>query len=534
MNGEHSWRGARVYTIGHSTRSLDELTALLRTYGVSMLVDIRTVPRSRHNPQFNVDVLGGALRSRGIGYVHLAALGGLRHARKDSTNMGWRNASFRGYADYMQTPSFEEGLEELRALAARDTVAIMCAEAVPWRCHRSLVADALAARGATVEHIVGAGRANPHKLTPFAKVEDEHVTYPGDEQDPHSLATRSPFHLEATVRVLQRRPSNLVDVWDDGRYLRVLPSSSGPVLVEVENRGTLDRPDLRLSVRHGDEAKAVRGGLLETLRTILGLDIDPAPMQRLAEDEPALRPTAMALRGMRPPRYSTLFEAFANVIPFQQVSLDAGVAVTRRIVERFGARIEHGERTFHAFPLAETIADARLSRLKSCGLSARKAESLRGAARTVASGELTEDMLTTASTPEALQALMALPGIGPWSAGLVLLRGLGRLDVFPSGDVGVERGLTALLHVAPGAPLLRVVERFGDLRGYLYFCSLGKSLLKRGLIGAAPPRATARVVRGGPPTTVRTAIPPRRGPRPSARADTRRSPARHRTEARRR
>jgi uncharacterized protein (DUF488 family) len=139
---------------------------------------VRTIPRSRANPQYDGRALSRALTAAGIGYVHLPHLGGLRHARKDSENGGWRNASFRGYADHMQTPEFEEGLCELRALAKEGPVAVMCAEAVPWRCHRSLLADALLARGVVVEHIVGRGRTRPHRLTPFAHIEGRKVTYP--------------------------------------------------------------------------------------------------------------------------------------------------------------------------------------------------------------------------------------------------------------------------------------------------------------------------------------------------------------------
>jgi uncharacterized protein (DUF488 family) len=168
-----------IYTVGHSTRSLDELVALLRSFDVTTLVDVRTVPRSRHNPQFNTDALGPALRPHGLAYVHMPALGGLRKPRKDSPNAGWRNQSFRGYADYMQTPPFAEALDQLIALSERSTPAIMCAEAVPWRCHRSLVADALLARGLPVQHIMAPGRANPHKLTAFARVTGTQVTYPG-------------------------------------------------------------------------------------------------------------------------------------------------------------------------------------------------------------------------------------------------------------------------------------------------------------------------------------------------------------------
>lgn len=485
-----SWCGVRVFTVGHSTRTLDELLALLGTFDVSVLVDIRTVPRSRHNPQFNADALAAVVPPRGLRYVNLPALGGLRRTRKDSINIGWRNTSFRGYADYMQTAGFEEGLADLRAIAAKGRIALMCAEAVPWRCHRSLVADALTIRGASVEHILGSGRANPHHLTAFAKVEDGRVTYPAEERAVHDegrLPTRAPFHLEATVRVLQRRPTNLVEIWDEGRYRRVLPVAGGLVLVEVENRGTIDRPDVRVSMHDGEEAAASRAEVHRALRRILGLDLDPEPLQRIAEAERKLRPTALALRGMRPPRFPGLFEAFANVVPFQQVSLEAGVAVTGRLIERFGARVEVGGRRYHAFPTAETVAGARVTALRSCGLSTKKAESLRGVARSIASGDLSEDALVATSTSDALRTLTELSGIGPWSAGLVLLRGLGRLDVFPSGDVGVARGLGALLRVDDGAQLRRVVERFGDLRGYLYFCSLGASLLAKGLIHAAPP-----------------------------------------------
>jgi uncharacterized protein (DUF488 family) len=151
---------------------------MLRAFDVTILADVRTVPRSRHNPQFNAESLRRNLRSRRIRYAPVPELGGLRRARPDSSNTGWRNASFRGYADYMQTDEFEEGLANLRALADEGTVAIMCAEAVPWRCHRSLIADALTARGAAVEHITSARRAAPHRLTPFARIKRSRVTYP--------------------------------------------------------------------------------------------------------------------------------------------------------------------------------------------------------------------------------------------------------------------------------------------------------------------------------------------------------------------
>jgi uncharacterized protein (DUF488 family) len=169
-----------VLTVGHSTRTLEAFIALLQVYGATRVVDVRTVPRSRHNPQFNKASLPGSLKKAGLGYVHLAGLGGLRHAKADSPNGGWRNASFRGYADYMQTPEFERSLDELIELARREKVALMCAEAVPWRCHRSLIADALLVRGICTEDIMSATRRQVHQLTPFAKVRGAAITYPAE------------------------------------------------------------------------------------------------------------------------------------------------------------------------------------------------------------------------------------------------------------------------------------------------------------------------------------------------------------------
>jgi uncharacterized protein (DUF488 family) len=179
MDDPSTWRDVRIFTIGHSTRPFEELVDLLRAFAVDLVADIRTIPRSRHNPQYDGGTLPAALQSQRLGYAHLPALGGLRRPRPDSPNAGWRNASFRGFADYMLTPEFEAGLEELRRLTTRARVALMCAEAVPWRCHRSLVADALTARGAQVEHITGPGRAGAHRLTAFAEVAGQVVTYPG-------------------------------------------------------------------------------------------------------------------------------------------------------------------------------------------------------------------------------------------------------------------------------------------------------------------------------------------------------------------
>jgi uncharacterized protein (DUF488 family) len=167
-----------VLTVGHSDRPLQDFLRVLRAHRVTLVADVRKMPRSRRNPQFGPDTLPEALRGDGIGYVHIPGLGGLRRSRPDSPNAGWRNASFRGYADYMLTPEFEQGLRELLEQARGQRAAVMCAEAVPWRCHRSLIADALSVRGVAVEHILGASRTRPHVLRPWARVQGTRVTYP--------------------------------------------------------------------------------------------------------------------------------------------------------------------------------------------------------------------------------------------------------------------------------------------------------------------------------------------------------------------
>jgi len=165
-----------IYTIGHSTRTLEELVEILKVYSIERLVDVRTMPRSRHTPQFNAENLANSLKRNGINYFHLDTLGGLRKTSKDSINKGWRNTSFRGYADYMQTEDFKRGLSELMELAVVPT-AIMCAEAVPWRCHRSLIGDALLVRGIEVIDIFSETKSVPEKLTSFAQTEGLTITY---------------------------------------------------------------------------------------------------------------------------------------------------------------------------------------------------------------------------------------------------------------------------------------------------------------------------------------------------------------------
>ena len=175
-----------IFTVGHSTRTAEEFIALLRAHAIEQLVDVRTIPRSRHNPQFAGDALSRSLHDAGILYRHRKTLGGLRHARRDSVNTGWRNTSFRGYADNMQTPEFEHALDELITLARERRTAIMCAEAVPWRCHRSLIADALLVRGIDAEEIASPTSTRRHTLTSFAQVNGTRITYPPQNAQPVS------------------------------------------------------------------------------------------------------------------------------------------------------------------------------------------------------------------------------------------------------------------------------------------------------------------------------------------------------------
>ena len=169
-----------LWTIGHSTRHIEEFIGLLQTQGIQVLADVRMTPYSRRNPQFHSEALAKSLADAGIQYRHMPALGGRRKTRPDSVNVGWRNESFRGYADYMQTREFWNALDDLMATAQRLSAAIMCAEAVPWRCHRTLISDALVSRGWTVRHIISASSLQTHILTPFAKLEAGRLTYPAE------------------------------------------------------------------------------------------------------------------------------------------------------------------------------------------------------------------------------------------------------------------------------------------------------------------------------------------------------------------
>jgi DNA-3-methyladenine glycosylase II len=258
-------------------------------------------------------------------------------------------------------------------------------------------------------------------------------------------------------------------------------------MVAVANAGSIDAQDLRLEILAGTVSDQTARDVMARVRRMLGLDAAPAPTAWLAEMEPRFAAVAAALAGFRPPCFPSLFETCARVLPFQQLSLDAGTAIIGRLVERAGASLTlHGQYWF-AFPSPETIADAPMSLLRETGLSRTKAMALQTLARLTLAGELGIARFQALPTDAALAELRTLPGIGPWSAGLILLRGMRRMDVFPSGDVGAARNLTGLLGLS--APLTPAeasafAAQFGDRRGYLYFLSLGSQLLARDVLAS--------------------------------------------------
>ncbi len=213
-----------IYTIGHSTHPTDEFIEILQAHGIGRLVDVRTIPKSRRNPQFWKHELAGNLRARGITYRHVKALGGLRHRRQDSPNGAWRNTSFQGYADHMLTDEFNDAVADLLERGHNDDLVIMCAEAVPWRCHRSLIGDALLVRGAQVMDIFSATNAKPHTLTSFAHVQGTRITYPKDAASASEVSIGSDDRLEHDPR--RRRAGDHEQRRDDDRQ-GILPEHCG-------------------------------------------------------------------------------------------------------------------------------------------------------------------------------------------------------------------------------------------------------------------------------------------------------------------
>jgi len=303
-----------------------------------------------------------------------------------------------------------------------------------------------------------------------------------------SLPVAAPFNLLVTVRLLQRRPVNRVDRWENGRYVRVVRTPGGLRLISVRDDGTIHRPDLRLAFHGNEPAGDERRQIVSTVRWVLGLDAEPGPVDWLVEREPTFAPVARPLTGFRVPCFADLFDTCLSVIPFQQLSLDAGVAIYGRIVDRWGPVLEAGEGSWRGMPTPNVIAEADPDALREVGLSRAKVTALQSLARIALDGGLDADRFQSRATEEARREIVKLPGIGPWSADVIMLRGLRRVDLFPPGDTGSARGLTALL----GLPDLLTPSQaagyalqFGDRRGYLYFLSLGSQLIRKGILDPA-------------------------------------------------
>jgi len=294
----------------------------------------------------------------------------------------------------------------------------------------------------------------------------------------HEIGVKPPFRLDLTVSALRRTPTNVVDVYTpDGRYLRALNGRTKPVIVSVTQPR---RNALSVSVKgsRADDVPAVA-----CIRRILGTDRNLSAFYRRARDIPWLAPLARRMRGLRPPRYPELFEACTNAILFQQVSLQAASAIMRRLLHVVGTDVEHEGVPLVVFPKAERFLDAKDAALRAAGLSASKLATLRRAAEAIASGALTEAMLDELPSEVAALLLQGIKGIGPWTASLILLRGLGRIDVLPGNDSGVRANLDRF--AGKRVTTASVVEQLGTQRGMAYFCLLLARLDTRGEIGRA-------------------------------------------------
>ena len=294
----------------------------------------------------------------------------------------------------------------------------------------------------------------------------------------HRIQVQSPYRLDLTVSALRRTPTNVVDVYTpDGRYLRAFNGRTRPVIVSVTQPR---RNTLSVSVRGNATDRA---WALASVRRMLGTERDLTDFHRHARTVAWLAPLARRLRGIRPPRYPTLFEACANAILFQQVSLRAAGAIMRRLLLALGTEVEHDGVPLVVFPSVERFLAAKDPILRAAGLSANKLATLRRAGEAIATGALSEEMLDEQSSEDAGLLLQGIKGIGPWTAAVILLRGLGRIDVFPARDSGVAANLT----LVAGRPVNaeRLVRKLGSQRGMLYFCLLLARLETRGEIGKA-------------------------------------------------
>ncbi len=300
-----------------------------------------------------------------------------------------------------------------------------------------------------------------------------------------------PFRLDATVAVLRRNVRNPVDRWDGERYLRVFDLTTELSAVTVRQVGPLENPRLLLDITV--ENDALLHLTVRIVRTMLGLDLDLRGLYTLARRDRRLRSMVEPLRGMKPPRLASVFESLVGAVACQQLSITAGMTIMGRLVQRFGRHAEVGDHDAFAFPRADALAGASQDELRGLGFSYAKARTLIGLARDVLGGALDLEDLAKESNDTALARLRAQPGIGPWSAEYALLRGLGRLDVFPVDDVGAANALAHRLDLRSTPTPARVREitaRWGEWRGAVYLHLLGLRFIDSGQLAPSPAAGT--------------------------------------------
>lgn len=310
------------------------------------------------------------------------------------------------------------------------------------------------------------------------------------EEGHWTLELPRPYSLAITVQLLRRTPSNLANRWEAGGYIRGIRTPQGNCLVTVRQCRSIEANSAEVTIYAPDISERLHADVVAILRRVLGLDVEVAELSARFDVEPRLQSIAQHLRGMRPPRFPDLFETIASVVPFQQLSLESGVAMLNRLVQTFGESVENDPLQAWVFPSAQSVAAATVADVRGCGFSTAKAQTLTHLAHLVATGALTESHLAVLPTAKLLTALEELPGIGPWTAAVIALRGFGRLDAFPPGDAGIRRYLGQVFGRAE--PLSdeeerSLVERLGPARGLLYFYVLGWRLAQRGLIDGIIP-----------------------------------------------
>jgi DNA-3-methyladenine glycosylase II len=293
------------------------------------------------------------------------------------------------------------------------------------------------------------------------------------------VAITAPYRLDLTVSVLRRLSTNLVDLFtQDGQYVRVLGGSTGPVIARI----TQARPDALTVTLEGDEP--ARGRALALVRRMLGVDRDLAHFDRAAAAIPWLNPLARRMRGVRPPRYPTLWEACVNAIVFQQVSLVAASAIMERLIVAVEPSLSRDGLSLYEFPSAERVLGADDDLLRAAGLSSSKLATLRRVGEALATGTLDESVLAERTSTDAAGVLRGIKGIGPWTAAVILLRGLGRLDVFPMNDTSVARNLALVAGSGP-VDVEGVLQALRPQQGMLYYHLLLARLETRNDLGRA-------------------------------------------------